>query len=300
MPSTIHCVRHAQGFHNLGAEFHSLPDPRLTPLGEEQCEQLRTTHFPDQSRISLITASPLSRTVHTAFLTFQSALTSGPKCQSEILAIPDAQETSDYPCDTGSDLDVLRARCTEHKWPADLSLLGTDWNVKTLTGRYSPHSDAIKARARSVRKLLRQKARELSLAGDTDVQIVLVAHGGVLHYITADWESAHKHSGTGWANCETRAYVFAEDPTSDDDEEDADARLVETTESRRKRGLEHPMYGKEEQKRLFKAAMQGWGDQGLQRPDMLVLPEEMSGPLHRERTRSSGTGRRPSVVKAAA
>ena len=297
MAPTIHCVRHAQGFHNLGAEFHSLSDPRLTPLGEEQCEKLRSTHFPDQSRISLVTASPLSRTIHTAFLTFQPALTSSEKCKPEILAIPDAQETSDYPCDTGSDLDVLQQRCEEQKWPVDLSLLSTDWNVKTLTGRYSPHSDAIKTRAKAVRKLLRQKARELSQAGDTDAQIVLVAHGGVLHYITADWEAAHKHSGTGWENCETRAYVFAEDFTSD---QDSDAGLVEKMESRRNRGLEHPMYGKEEQKRLFEAAMQGWEDQGLQRPDMLVLPEEMSGPLHRERTRSSGTGRRPSMVKAAA
>ncbi len=166
-----------------------------------------------------------------------------------------------------------------------------------MTGRYSPHSDAIKARAKAVRKILRQKARELSQAGEIDSHIVLVAHGGILHYITADWEAAHKHSGTGWENCETRAYVFAEDFTSD---ADSDAGFVETMESRRKRGFEHPMYGKEEQKRLFEAAMQGWEDQRLQRPDRLVLPEEMSGPLHRERTRSSGTGRRPSMLKAAA
>ena len=186
MAPTTHCVRHAQGFHNLGAESYSLTDPRLTPLGEEQCEKLRNTQFPDQSQISFVTASPLSRTIHTAFLTFRPALTFNEKCKPEILAIPDAQETSDYPCDTGSDLDVLRSRCEEHKWPADVSLLSADWNIKTLTGRYSPHSDAVKTRAKAVRKLLRQKARELSQAGDTDAQIILVAHGGVLHYITAD------------------------------------------------------------------------------------------------------------------
>ena len=299
MAPLIHCVRHAQGFHNLGAEFHSLPDPRLTPLGEEQCDKLCNAHFPDQSQISLITASPLSRTIHTACLTFQPALTSSKKCKPEILAIPDAQETSDYPCDTGSDLDVLQNSCKEHNWPVDLSLLSTDWNVKTMTGRYSPHSDAIKSRAKRVRQLLRQKARELSQAGDEDPQIVLVAHGGVLHYITADWESADKHSGTGWENCETRSYAFTEDFNSD---EDPDAALLETMESRGKRGLNHPMYGKEEQKKLFEAGMQGWENQGLQRPDLLELTEETSGPLHRERSRSMSQSmpRRPSIIKAAA
>ena len=298
MAPTIHCVRHAQGFHNLGAEFHSLPDPRLTSLGEQQCQDLQNTQFADQSNISMITASPLSRTLNTAFLTFQPALTSSGKCKPEILAIPDAQETSDYPCDTGSGLNVLRGITKENKWPTDLSLLSNDWNVKTFTGRYSPYSEAIKARAKAVRKVLREEARKLSEAGDTDAQIVLVAHGGVLHYITGDWESADKHMGTGWANCETRAYTFAADFTTD---EDSDAAWTETTESRAKRALVHPMYGKEEQKALFEAAMLGWESQGLQRPDTLVLPDDMSGPMHRERTRSiSQAERRPSIVKAAA
>src|SRR6202012_4292013 len=97
MPSQprIHLVRHAQGFHNLGNEFHSLPDPRLTPLGESQCAKLQEEHFPAerQQSLSLITASPLTRTLHTAFLTFKPALTSADaKCKSTIFAIPDAQE----------------------------------------------------------------------------------------------------------------------------------------------------------------------------------------------------------------
>ena len=105
MPPTIHCVRHAQGFHNLGLEFCSLQDPRLTPLGEKQCQTLQTTTFPDQNHISLITASPLSRTLHTAFLVFRPVLSSPTsKCRPSILAIPAAQETSIYPCDTGTDL----------------------------------------------------------------------------------------------------------------------------------------------------------------------------------------------------
>lgn len=269
MAPIIHCVRHAQGFHNLGYEFHSLRDPRLTPKGESQCEKLRTTGFSDQSNISLVTASPLSRTLHTAYLTFQPALEDG-TCQPQILAIPDAQETSDFPCDTGSDVDALRDFAEEQHWPVNLSLLTNDWNVKTMNGRYSPQSNAIKARAHSARQLIRQKARELVAAGNLNPEIVLVSHGGFLHYFTDDWEDACKQPGTGWENCETRSYTFEMDFSTDEDDF---ARLVETSESRTKRGYSLPMKPREEQPKLFEQAMQGWERQGLQRPDLIAVPE---------------------------
>ncbi|KEF59632.1 uncharacterized protein A1O9_04478 [Exophiala aquamarina CBS 119918] len=269
----VHLVRHAQGFHNLGFEFHSLLDPKLTPLGETQCAELQSTHFPPsaQQSISLVTASPLSRTLHTANLCFGPALKNG-KCQPTILAIPDAQETSDFPCDTGSDVDVLHAIVQEQNWPTDLSLVKDGWNVKTLQNRYSPAGDAIKRRARDARLLLRQKARELHAANDEAVEIVLVAHGAYMHYISGDWEDAAKFTSTGWENCEFRTYNFAADFLRDTD---ADALFVETTESRRRRGKNHPMIDHERQVALCEEMMQAWEDQGCQNPSKLnVLPSE--------------------------
>ncbi|KIX05899.1 uncharacterized protein Z518_03872 [Rhinocladiella mackenziei CBS 650.93] len=274
MPSQprIHLVRHAQGFHNLGFQFHSLPDPKLTPLGESQCAALQANHFPPskQESISLVTASPLSRTLHTAYLTFAPALANG-KCQPKILAIPDAQETSDCPCDTGSDVPVLQRICAEHGWPVDLSYLSEDWNVKTLSNRYSPASEAIKARARDTRLLLRRKARELAENGDEAVEIVLVAHGGYLHYLTDDWENATQHAGTGWENTEFRTYVFESDYISDND---ANAYIVETMDSRARRGIDYPMHGHEKQTELYHQMMQGWEDQGLQNPAKIDAVED--------------------------
>lgn len=272
MPSQpkIHLVRHAQGFHNLGHEFHSLHDPLLTPLGEEQCVKLQQDHFPAQRQksLSLIAASPLRRTLHTAYITFGPALAdANSKCGPEILAIPDAQETSDYPCDTGSDVPVLAAVAAERNWPVDISLLTDSWNIKTLNGRYSPASAAISARARDCRVLLRQKARELQQKGDENVEIVLVAHGGYMHYITNDWEEADTNSGTGWQNTEYRTYVFENTLTSDDDSE---AFIVETMDSRKRRGKDYPMYGHEQQKMLYNQMMQGWEDQGLQNPSKIT------------------------------
>ncbi|RMZ82047.1 hypothetical protein DV737_g2146, partial [Chaetothyriales sp. CBS 132003] len=282
MAPIIHCVRHAQGFHNLGTEFHSLPDPLLTPKGEEQCETLKNTHFLDQSRLSLIAASPLKRTLHTALLTFRPALASKGSVAPEILAVPDAQETSDAPCDTGSDLDKLREFVKEQGWPVDLSLLSEDWNVKALSGRYSPHSDAVAARAKTTRQLLRRKARELVAAGQPDGEIVVVTHGGFLHYLTNDWENAVAQNGTGWANCETRSYTFTNLGGSGDGDDEDEAMLVETVSSRQKRGLSHPTPDPETQKRLFIEGMEGWEAQGYQRPDTLEIPAE-TAPTETER-----------------
>ncbi|KAK5045803.1 hypothetical protein LTR84_008896 [Exophiala bonariae] len=268
----IHLVRHAQGFHNIGFEFHSLQDPRLTDLGKSQCAALQATHFPEsaQKSISLVTASPLARTLETAYLTFAPALKNG-KCQPRIFAIPDAQETSDLPCDTGSDVDVLHSLVRDQNWPADLSLVKEGWNVKTLQNRYSPAGDAIKRRATDARRLLRQKARELQAAGDDAVEIVLVAHGAYMHYISDDWEDAAIYPSTGWQNCEHRTYNFE----VDFQEDDADAFFVETMESRSRRGKTHPMIGHDKQVALCEEMMQAWEDHGCQNPSKLnVLPSE--------------------------
>ena len=258
MAPTVICVRHAQGYHNLGAEFHSLPDPKLTELGEQQCVNLRDSKLIDQQKISLITASPLTRTIHTAFLSFQPALVGG-RCKPTIIALPDAQETSDFPCDTGSDVDVLQKRCEEEKWPVDLSRLTNDWNIKTLNGRYSPSGEAIKIRAAAARRQTRQLLKELVDAGDKDAQLVLVTHGGYLHYFTDDWEDSNKYYGTGWLNTEARKYTFLAGMNEVDD----DAALVETLESRVQRGKESSPLSKDSQYALFTAGHQGWENQGL-------------------------------------
>ncbi|KAG5820845.1 hypothetical protein H9Q74_000409 [Fusarium xylarioides] len=273
MPPVIHCIRHGQGFHNVGAGCYTLPDPRLTPLGEEQNMALRETGFSDQSRISLVLASPLCRTLQSACLVFQPALQGNSKCHPEIIAVPDAQETSDDPCDVGTDPSLLREVVAENNWPVEVSLVKDGWNAKALGTRYSPESTAIAARARDARIFIRQKIRELVEQDDMDPQVALVTHGGFLHYFTDDWEDSWLNPGMGWKNCETRSYVFEQDIL---DDTDVEARLTETMESRLKRGKGNPMPAKDEQAVLFEQAMESWEKQGLQRPDRLGLMVETS------------------------
>lgn len=123
MPPIIHCVRHGQGVHNLSYANHGLPDPELTPLGEEQARAL-TTRFPELANVELIVSSPLRRTIQTALLAFPSKLEGG----MQVLALPEVQEASELVCDTGSPLPDIKA--IFDGLPVDFSLVEPDWYVK--------------------------------------------------------------------------------------------------------------------------------------------------------------------------
>ncbi|KAB8270408.1 hypothetical protein BDV30DRAFT_229047 [Aspergillus minisclerotigenes] len=198
-------------------------------------ESLRKGTFFDQSKISLMRSSPMCRTLQTVPLAFQTALTSTFKPQ-RIIAFSEAQGTSGGPCDIGSDPDILRRVVEREKWPVNLSFVKDGWNQKKAGSRYSQSNNSIRARARDARLSLRANSRELISNADDDAGI----------------EDSYHHPGTGWHNCEIRAYVFEGDFRSNHDQE---AWLMETRESRWERGKVHPMYGKKDQVKLFSAAM---------------------------------------------
>ncbi|OJD30325.1 phosphoglycerate mutase family protein [Diplodia corticola] len=218
-PTHLHLVRHAQGYHNLTPDNHKLHDPALTPLGKQQCADLQRAFFSpsqQQARITHVVASPIKRTLWTALLAFAPAIDAQ---QLRVIALPELQETSDLPCDTGSDRAELEREFEGQ--PVDWSRVGDGWNSKT--GVWAPTPAAVAERARRARKFLRE------LAGEEGAEVVVVTHGGLLHTFTQDWTGFDKYCGTGWANTEYRTYTFV--PDSGDE-----ARIVETPESRADRG----------------------------------------------------------------
>lgn len=253
MPPTIHCVRHAQGFHNLSIANHALHDPRLTPLGEEQCRHLQAD-FPYHKDVDLVVASPLKRTINTALLSFEHDIkTKGLK----VIGLPELQETSDLPCDTGSSPEELKKEF--HGKPVDLHLVKHGWDSKQ--GKFAPSTDAIKARARDARKWLMSRPEKNIVVvthgmhvpysytpltfrcckdfpccfGNTTLHKLTSILGGFLHFFTEDWSGAEKYSGTGWANTEYRSYTFSPNHPED-------AHVVETAASKHRRevkGLDH-------------------------------------------------------------
>lgn len=123
MPPVIHCIRHAQGVHNLSYANHSLPDPSLTPFGEQQCRDIAAT-FPYHNQIELVVTSPFRRAICTALLSFAPEVERGVK----VLALPQLQEASDLPCDTGSELSVIKDEFKDS--PVDFSHVKDGWHKK--------------------------------------------------------------------------------------------------------------------------------------------------------------------------
>lgn len=160
MAPTIHLVRHAQGFHNLCEENHKIHDPLLTPVGKQQCADLQDD-FRHHGGVDLIVASPIRRTIYTSLLGFDKDLhNKGLK----VIALPELQETSDLPCDTGSAPEELAKEFADK--PVDLGLVKEGWNVKA--GKWAATREAIAERAKEAREWLRSRPEQ---------EIVVVTHG---------------------------------------------------------------------------------------------------------------------------
>lgn len=113
------------------------------------------------SSIDLVVASPLKRTLNTALLVFEPILK---EKGLNVIALPELQETSDLPCDTGSSPEIL-AKEYEGK-PVDLSLVKPGWNNKRM--RWAPTAMAIDKRAGDARRWLMARPEK---------EIVVVSHG---------------------------------------------------------------------------------------------------------------------------
>lgn len=170
------------------------------------------------------------------------------------------------PCDTGSDAELLKKEMEGKQ--VELSLVQEGWNNKK--GKWATGADAIEARAKEARQWLKARPEK---------EIVLVTHGGFLHFFTDDWADTKKFqgrvaillkvskankivTGTGWANTEFRTYQYT-------DRHDDRASLIETAESRQLRtGTETPLT-ETEQFELKQVAMKTWTDLGYQPPSNL-------------------------------
>lgn len=107
-------------------------------------------------------------------------------------------QCNDLPCDTGSPREVLEAD-SEYAG-LDFSELTPDWTSKQ--GFYACSVPALQARARWIRHWLRSRPER---------EIVVVAHGDCLRYVTDGY-----NSGALWANAEVREYTFEKGKEEDE------------------------------------------------------------------------------------
>jgi broad specificity phosphatase PhoE len=216
-PRAVHFIRHAEGYHN-SEDNENIPDPDLTPKGREQCEHIATI-FPFFDRIDLVCASPIRRAIQTALISMEPWLQSGKR---NILVLPLAQEATDKPANTPSDIGLLK---DEFGDVADFHrCLDTYVDYNTKQGRWAPDGASLQTRAVELRRFLRDREED---------EVVVVSHGDFLHYVTGDINDDGTQAGGWWKNTEFRSYRFF--PIGHND-----ALLQETEESVKMRDASGP------------------------------------------------------------
>jgi broad specificity phosphatase PhoE len=223
---TIHLIRHGQSTFNVPPHDASIKDPYLTSTGRQQAETLGDT-FP--CTVDLIVCSPLRRALYTALYAFGDVLKTGNK---KIIAIPELQELSKYPCDTGSSLKDLESEFRGQ--PVDFSLVHRSWDSKE--GYWAPTARRSLERVKEVRQWLMNRPEN---------SIVVVGHGHCIQLMAEEGSFHDIRNGLvfpAWQNTEYRSYHF--NPEKDKD----GASLIETKESlkRKERAMNIPRVGLEE------------------------------------------------------
>ncbi|KAI0079362.1 phosphoglycerate mutase-like protein [Panus rudis PR-1116 ss-1] len=201
----IYLTRHAQAEHNV-AEDYSIRDAPLTALGRQQAAALHeATKDNIQKTAELLVSSAMRRPLSTMLIGYPDLKKRLEAEGKKVVILPQLQECNELPCDTGSPREVLEA--DPEYAGLDFSNLTPDWTSKQ--GFYACDEDTLKARARWNRQWLRARPEK---------EIVVVAHGDCLRYITEGYNS-HRP----WANAEVRVYTFA---CEEEDDKDGEAWLV--------------------------------------------------------------------------
>ncbi|MCJ1307624.1 hypothetical protein MMC25_001271 [Agyrium rufum] len=94
-------------------------------------------------------------------------------------------------------------------------------------GKYAPDKPVVEKWAAELRTWLFKRPESRS---------VYVTHGAFLHFLTEDWTGDDPEKGTGYLNCEVRAFNFTDNSTESDahlfENHDAKAdRVTPTTKS---------------------------------------------------------------------
>jgi broad specificity phosphatase PhoE len=213
MAPVIDVIRHAESTHNTTGNVY-VRDPNLTIEGELQAFRLGRS-YAFMRCISHIVSSPMRRAIRTALIAFEDKLLDGKK----IILLPELQETGVQPSDTGQPPAALEMAFRPQ---VDTSLLDNNWCYKGQGSKYVPDMTLIEARARDARVFL----RELAQSAPDDAHIVIVSHGGFLHFLTEDYSGLSQRYFTSYGNTAMRSFQFV-DLYGDD----PDAKMVEMEES---------------------------------------------------------------------
>ena len=199
----IHCVRHAQGVHNVAGELEGEAgylrpenrDAMLTPRGHEQCRDLSERAKAVTANAQLLVVSPMHRTAQTALHSFPFLVGA-----IKWIANEDLREQSGlHPCDHRSDISALAGTYSF----IDFSQIEHD--VDPLYFQNGKDRETDENVQRRIREFLRW------LAERPEREVIVVTHSAYLRNFLL--LLGEERSGVQYENCEMRSYVVDFPPT---------------------------------------------------------------------------------------
>lgn len=146
--------------------------------------------------------------MRTCELTFAPCIDRGLR----IIALAEAEEASDDPCDTGCPVSELRDEFPK----VNFDLVMDRWWVHD--GEFATDPASLDARAAKLRRWIRDRPED---------EAALVAHGYFNHYLCGNVNQVGEQTTPWWQETELRTFTF---------EDGHEAMLTETAESLKHRG----------------------------------------------------------------
>ncbi|KAI1077946.1 hypothetical protein F5B20DRAFT_549890 [Whalleya microplaca] len=176
----------------------------------------------------------MRRAINSCLLAFPTAAS-----KHKIVLLPEMTDVGTRPSSIGSDVRVLLEEFGEK---VDANGVRGDWNSLAPTSRSAFDLEKIEARTKAGREWL----ADLAFFTHPDAHIVVMTHGQTAHWLTDDFEGVQAPGGlTTWGLLEYRSYQF----------NFFDKSLVETAESRARRGVPAAYTLDEAAKQVRKEAM---------------------------------------------
>ncbi|KAI0007563.1 phosphoglycerate mutase-like protein [Xylariaceae sp. FL0662B] len=234
--ATIHVFRHAQGMHDKGPELKDTRDPDLSEEGRKQCAELAVS-FPHTDKITHLVSSPMRRAINSCLLAFPTVVS-----KQKITLLPELTEEGSQMSDFGSDISVLLKDFGEG---VDANGVPGHWNKLTPTSRSAYNLEKIEGRTTAGREWL----ADLAFFSPQGSHIVVMTHGHTAHWLTDDFEGVEAPGYLyDWdGELAYRSYQF----------DFASKKMIETSESRARRGAPAASVYDEAAKRNVKEVLRG-------------------------------------------
>ncbi|TGO08437.1 hypothetical protein BTUL_0209g00070 [Botrytis tulipae] len=188
MDVIAHFLRHQKGEHKAKGfsadQLALIRDSDLTAEGRSNC-QIFSDNFSDSRYVTHIWCSPMTRTIRTALLCFQSAIARG----VEVEALEILQNWDTSPNGIGMDKEDL---CKKFGEQVDFDKFEEGWNDKS-SGRWASNSQTSNIPA------LKFALNDLRSTTNM-VEVVIISHGSVLRELT--------NRRGGWRSGEVRSYLI--------------------------------------------------------------------------------------------